>query len=395
MSHAALPALRVAMFGSLPPDRGISAYCMECASAVGQRSVVEFIGFARLYPSWLYPGGDLQPDATFPQPDPSRIRARRRLRWYNPLTWLWEGLTCPGDLLHVQFWSAFQLPIQLTVMSMFRLRFKPVVLTLHNLSSHRAGGRWFDLGVRCLLRLADGAIVHSEELRRTAMARFGLPAERVFSVPPGRMGVFRQREWSQLESRRKLGLGERDRVVLLFGAIRGYKGLDTLIEAMATVAREAPQAVLLVAGKLWEPWAPYANLIERHGLQDRVKCRLEYIPTDQVQDLLAACDVAALPYRHFEAQSGVALAALDFARPLVVTSVGGLPELAPQGSLVVPPDDPAALAQALTAVLTNDDLRERLAAGAAQAAAEHSWEAAAAATWKVYEQLTGVQGHAK
>lgn len=377
---------RVAMFGSLPPDRGISAYCLECATAIGRTAAVEFMGFRSLYPSLLYPGGGLRPDATFPPLDPAYVRARRRLTWYNPLTWLAEGLTCPGDLLHVQSWSVFQWPIQLAVMALFRLRGKACVLTLHNLSSHRARSRPFEFCLRTLTWFADSVIVHSPKLRETAIARLGLPAERVFSVPPGRFELFRDAGLSPASARQRLGLPADVPVVLLFGAIRGYKGVATLLTAMAEVRRSLPAARLLIAGKLWEPWEPYERQIKALGLDDGVDLHLDYVPTAEVKYYFTACDVVALPYQRFEAQSGVGMAALDFARPLVASDIGGLAELAPAGSILTPPGDAPALAQALLAVLQDAELWARLANGVQQAAGQYTWKANAEQTWQIYRQ---------
>lgn len=378
---------RVAMFGSLPPDRGISAYCLEFATAVGRTSCVEFMGFHSLYPRLLYPGGGLRPDATFPPVDPTRIHARRRLAWYNPLTWLWEGLACPGDLLHVQFWSVFQAPIQWVVMALFRLRGKKCVLTLHNLSSHRDRSRPFEFCIRCLTRLADAVIVHAPALRETAIQRLPVPAERVYCVPPGRFELFRDLDVSRDEARRRLKLPADAPVVLLFGALRAYKGLATLLAAMPQVRRELPQVRLLVAGKLWEPWTPYQSLIDSLGLADCVDLHLDYVPTAEVKYFFSACDVVALPYHRFEAQSGVAMAALDFSRPLVVSEVGGLAELAPAGSMLVPPGNAPALAEALLRVLRDAELRQKLQAGVNEAARHYTWDVAAEQTWEVYRQV--------
>ncbi len=374
------------MFGSLPPDRGISAYCLELAHALGAVSCVEFMGFHSLYPRRLYPGGGLRPDETFPSIDPARVHARRRLAWYNPLSWLWEGLTCPGDLLHVQFWSVFQWPIQLTVMALFRLRGKPCVLTLHNLSSHRARSWSFEWCLRRLVALADSVIVHSEALREVAKSRFQLPAERVTCIPPGRFELFRDQELSQVEARKLLSLPAESPVVLLFGAIRAYKGLATLLKALPAVRRQAPRVRLLVAGKLWEPWTPYQKLIDTLGLGDCVDLHLDYVPTDEVKLFFTACDVVALPYQRFEAQSGVAMAALDFSRPLVASRVGGLAELAPAGSLLVPPGDVPALAEAIIQVLTDQSLHRQLQAGVQSAARRYTWATAAEQTWSVYRR---------
>jgi glycosyltransferase involved in cell wall biosynthesis len=172
--------------------------------------------------------------------------------------------------------------------------------------------------------------------------------------------------------------------LLFFGRMSHYKGLDVLLDAMSAVWTALPDATLVVAG---------AGDIEPHAaLSDpRVTVRNEHVPEDAIPDLMHATRCLVLPYRQ-ASQSGVGSRAKPYGRPLVVTELGGLPELVSDGSgLVVPPEDPERLAEAILSLLTDRALAERLgAAGAATAERETSWAVVAERTLEAYREHLGV-----
>jgi glycosyltransferase involved in cell wall biosynthesis len=172
--------------------------------------------------------------------------------------------------------------------------------------------------------------------------------------------------------------------LLFFGRMSYYKGLDVLLDAMSAVWTAFPDATLVVAG---------AGDIEPHpALSDpRVTVRNEHVPEDAIPGLMHAARCLVLPYRQ-ASQSGVGSRAKPYARPLVVTDVGGLPELVSDGSgLVVPSEDPARLAEAVVSVLSDHALAERLgAAAAATAEREGSWTVVAERTLEAYREHLGV-----
>ena len=145
-----------------------------------------------------------------------------------------------------------------------------------------------------------------------------------------------------------MGFTPRHKVILLFGAIRPYKGLDTALKALGRISSKCPELRILIAGKLWENWEPYRELIQKLGIERHIFTCLEYIPAGEVYRFFTAADLVVCPYRHFDSQSGVASTAVAFRKPLIVTDVGGLPDLVADGRFVVPPDDAAALAKAIT-----------------------------------------------
>lgn len=174
------------------------------------------------------------------------------------------------------------------------------------------------------------------------------------------------------------------RSLLFFGLLRDYKGLDVLVRAL----RDVPDARLVVAGDVLDPVEPTRELARKLGLGDRIDWRLGFVPDAEVADLMREASAVVLPYRQADS-SGVLAAALGHGRPAVVSDVGSLGETVNEfeAGRVVAPDDPAALAAACRELLDDRDALARAAAGARRAARELTWDAAAEAHERVYEEL--------
>jgi glycosyltransferase involved in cell wall biosynthesis len=373
--------LRVVMLGSWPPLPGISSYVHSLVGALASQASVRVLTFCHMYPTFLYPGGVPPEDHTFP-PDPAAVVVERSLRWYHPLGWIARGLRTPADVVHVQFWSVPIAPVWWVLMVLFRLRRIPIVLTVHNLAGHESK-RMFGWWTRLLVSQADAVITHLPEVPPTFDAlcrrRRGRSPD---YVPHGPLDLYQVR---RKPARSLLPAGARG--VLFFGSIRPYKGLDVLIEAFDHVADQIPDAWLVIAGRPWEPWDRYAELLRTRSWKDRVVLKLDYVPTDEVADYFEACALVVAPYREFHSQSGVGLSAVGMGKPLLVTRVGGLPELQPLAEYVVSAGNPEELGRALRRALTQPGELDRLRQVAERVAGLMSWEVAGQETMKIYRGL--------
>jgi glycosyltransferase involved in cell wall biosynthesis len=373
----------VTVIGSLPPVKGVSAYTAGLLDALDRRGdlQVDFVGFRSIYPRWFYPGG--RPDEPSARPPLFLgVKLRAALRWYNPLSWAWAALRMRGQVVHAQWWSYALAPVYATLLGIARLRGKRVVMTAHNVHPHERG-LIQRLANRAVFRFAHSYVVHSEANKIALVRMLRCSPARVSVLPHGvletpRTGISRR------EARLKLGIDGGARVALCFGNIRPYKGVDVLIRAFAHVAGDDPRALLVIAGQPWGDWAPYQRLIDELNLGDRVLLRLEYLPANEIEPYFVAADAVVLPYTRFDAQSGAGMRALPFGRPLIVTRTGGLPDLVLDPNAVVPPSDPDPLAAAISRVLRDEALRDRMSVDSLTLAASMGWDAIAERTVAIY-----------
>jgi glycosyltransferase involved in cell wall biosynthesis len=179
-----------------------------------------------------------------------------------------------------------------------------------------------------------------------------------------------------------LGLPETAGYLLFFGFIRAYKGLDIMLEAFADARVAALPVKLIIAGEFYEDAAPYNALIQRHNLEDRIVRATDFIPNEKVVDYFCAADLVVQPYKD-ATQSGVSQIAYHFERPMLVTDVGGLAELIPNGVVgyVVPPT-----AEAIATAIVDFYAQQRetaFAKGVREQKAQFSWPVMVAALKEV------------
>lgn len=281
--------------------------------------------------------------------------------------------------------------IGLVYLILLRLTGVPVAVTAHVVTAHERT-RVQDAVHRCIHRLSPLVIAHSEYDRRRLIEEFAVDPGRVRVIAHGEYGFFGHgaEPVGRETARRKLGLGPRDEVALFFGYIREYKGLDVLLDAWPAVAEARPGARLVVAGDPVRLDTARRDALLAAATRVGAVHRFGYVPFSDVTTYFAAADVLVLPYRHIS-QSGVLFLALSQGLPVVATRVGALPEVLCDGEsgLLVPPESPAALSQALVRLFGDADLRWRLAAGSRAVAARHTWPSIAEQTESAFEGFVG------
>jgi glycosyltransferase involved in cell wall biosynthesis len=209
-------------------------------------------------------------------------------------------------------------------------------------------------------------------------------------IAHGPLGLFKS---GSQNFRQVRGISENEKVILFFGNIRPYKGLDVLLEAVSTIKEKSSLSLkLVIAGSVWESWDRYERLIQMLGLKNEVIQILGYVPAGYVGSLFSAADLVVLPYRHFDSQSGVGAAAIAFNIPMIVTDSGGLPDLISDPACVVPCGDPDTLAERILAVLSDDRLYQKLKNDAAKIENAMSWEHIANQTISLYDRIQMKKG---
>ena len=349
-----MPRVKVAIVGPVFPFRAGIAYC---TTRLAEELGADVVSFSRQFPKRFYPGGD-DVDPTLP-----RAKADFIIDVINPLTWLRAGWRLRRyDAVIFVWWVWLFAPAYLTMIAMLRRRTR-VILQCHNVGDKEpaAWKRWLTNRV---LRRGDALVVHAQSEAREAWTRSGgrqvvktfLPVHELGGAIP-----------SRADARETLGITAQN-VALFFGHVRPFKGLDIALRAWREIKTDV---LLVVAGEAWwEKAAEYEALAD--AVKDHVRFDFRFIPDSEIATFFAAADVVLAPYR-IEAQSGVALTAFHFARPVIATTVGGLPEIIDgNNGILIPPEDPSPLANAVDEFFMSRD-RAAMERAAAASARRYSW----------------------
>jgi glycosyltransferase involved in cell wall biosynthesis len=224
-------------------------------------------------------------------------------------------------------------------------------------------------------------LVHGERLRETMISDYRQPSSKVKSIPigPHNIDAFRMYE--------REGIEEDGNVVLFFGRILEYKGLEYLIKAEPYITRQVPDAKIVIAGS-GDDFKKYEGLMAH---KDRFEVIHHYISYKEGAELFQRASVVALPYIE-ASQSGVVSTAYGFKKPVIVTDVGSIPEVVDDGEtgLIVPPRDPEALAKAIVKLLKDKKLRKRMGEnGFTKLNTDLSWDNVIRQTLLIYKSALG------
>lgn len=363
--------MKVLLFGPAYPLRGGMAHFIALlyTELTRRGHDVEIVNFTRQYPSLLFPGKTQQESGEPGLPVPSTPL----IDSVNPFNWVLNGLRLRGrkaDLVISTYWLPFFGPSTGTLHALLRWGTRTKALTiLHNLIPHerRPGDVVF---TRFLSWFTDLWIAQSASVEKELTAF--VPGARYRRVSLPMFSLFKERVPKE-EAKRVLGITD-ERVVLFFGYIRPYKGLHVLIDAMRVLTKRM-KVRLLVCGEFYGDEEKYRAHMTEAGIDGVTTVHSDYVPNERVHLYFSAADVVVQPYVS-ATQSAIAQMAYFFSSPIIATSVGALPEVVIDGvsGLIVPPNDPEALAAAMERFYT-EKMEERLTAGAAQERKKYTWEA--------------------
>ena len=317
--------MKITILGPAHPYRGGLASIMETMAREYQSRghEVRIYTFTVQYPSLLFPGKTQYVDT----PAPNDLHIERVMNTVNPLNWISLGLRLKReapDIILMKYWTPFMAPCFGTVARIARQNGKTKVLCqIDNVEPHehhiidRPCNKYYLGGV-------DGFVYMSEQVHSELKAYTTAPA--IFSPHPmfENFGMATGRE----EACQKIGLDPTEQYTLFFGLIRDYKGLDMLLKAWKSWNPENRK--LLIAGEFYTSREKYLSLIEQLDLKDRVVLHDHFIADEDVRYYFSASDCLVLPYRS-ATQSGVTQIAYNFSLPMLITNVGGLPEIVPDG----------------------------------------------------------------
>ena len=376
----------VTMVGTITTTRGISMYCDELAVALSEIMPIQVIGFRELYPRIIFPIDRRKAEKRLSVRLPGKLY-EEILCFSKPKTWFQAALNIRGNILHLQWWSMPLLLIYLAIIFISKLRKKIVITTIHNVLPHELKYFGF-LANKLIITFSDHLIVHSEENKSSLHRLYNIPESIISVVPHGLLTPVKGNgSDNEIQIRKQLGITEDAFVILFLGHIRRYKGLDDLIKAFSMINNPDRKWHLLIAGQPWENWDYYERLIQEYGIQESVSKILEYVPENRIEFLFHESDLVVLPYREFDAQSGVALMALKHNKPMIVTDVGGLPEVVLDKRAIAKAGDPKSLADTISSVINDEQLISKLKEDGIAVSNLYAWSKIAMKTVQIYNHL--------
>ena len=371
--------MKIVILGPAYPYRGGLASIMHTMAREYQQRghEVKIYTFSVQYPSILFPGKTQYVDG----PAPADLHIERVMNTVNPLNWISLGLRLKRerpDMVLMKYWTPFMAPCFGTIARIARTNgVTKFVCQIDNVEPHES----HIIDKPCnyyYLRGVDGFVYMSEQVHRELKSYTSAPA--IFSPHPmfENFGTAIDRT----EACRRIGVDAEQDYTLFFGLIRDYKGLDMLLRAWAKWMPDGRK--LLVAGEFYTSRESYVALIDELGLKDRVVLHDRFIADEDVCCYFSVADSLVLPYRS-ATQSGVTQIAYNFSLPMLVTNVGGLPEIVPDGvvGLVCEPTADGIL-QGLQRIYA-DGVLSQLKANFATERKRFSWSAMCDKLLEVYE----------
>lgn len=338
--------MKIVIVGTSHPYRGgIAAFTDRLATEFVKEDIdIEVVTFKLQYPSFLFPGKTQFSDAKAPEDLP----IERKVNSINPLNWVKVGKEIRKknpDLVIFTYWMSFFAPCFGKIARVIkRNRQTKCIGLIHNMIPHEKS-LLDKLLPPYFIKSMDGFVALSKSVLDDVKTLDNQEKPKCFVPHPlyDHFGEIMERD----EAIKHLNLDANYHYMLFFGLVRAYKGLDLLIDAFANDRLRNYPVKVIVAGEFYDDPKPYFEQIEKLGLQDNIIIVNQYISDEDVKYYFNGSDIIVQPYKS-ATQSGVTQVAYHFEKPMLVTNVGGLGEIIPNGKVgyVVEPN-PSSIADAL------------------------------------------------
>ncbi len=300
----------------------------------GEGNSVTIYTFSLQYPSFLFPGtSQYSTEAA-----PTGLNIQVKVNSVNPFNWIKVGRELKRmkpDIIIVRYWLPFMGPCLGTILRIARQNHRTKIICIADNvipHEHRLGDKPF---TTYFVKPVDAFITMSDKVSCDLKTFTQKPAVQTLHPLYDNFGEPLSKE----EARRHLNIQTDGKLILFFGFIRKYKGLDLLLDAISILKQKNTEVHLLIAGEFYNNKEEYEAQILKLGIQDSLILRTHFIPDSEVRYYFSAADFVIQPYRN-ATQSGVTPLAYHFEKPMLVTNVGGLPAMVPDGKvgLIAEPD---------------------------------------------------------
>ncbi len=342
---------KIFIIGPAYPLRGGLATFDElfCSAFNEQGHQCEIISYSLQYPNFLFPGSTQFDTSGIA---PKHLKIHTLINSVNPLSWLKTARFIKQekpDFIVFRFWIPFMGPALGSIARMVRKSGIKVLAITDNVIPHekRIGDAAF---AKYFIKGCDGFITMSKAVMKD-LEKFTSTTHKKYVLHP--LYTSFGEKLNKSDARKALGIKNDVNLVLFFGLIRKYKGLDMLLDAFNELKKNST-ITLLIAGEFYEDKQPYLDLIETYQIQNQVILHAKFIANEDVKLYFSAADLVALPYRT-ATQSGVTQVSFHFEVPTLVTNVGGLGEIIPhqKAGYVVEPNGKA-IAESIQDYFTNN-----------------------------------------
>ncbi len=360
--------MRIAFLSPFYPFRGgIAQFGDSLYLGLAAQNEVKAFSFTRQYPGLLFPGKTQYVSES----DLDRnIPVTRILDSINPFTWYKtakEIIKFNPDVVLISYWMPFFAPAFGKIAGLLQKKGIKVIGLMHNVIAHEK--RFGDEALtKYFFNKCDGFVLLNKSSEKDLLelkpdAKYIIHSHPLYDHYGSRI--------AQDEAKEKLKIPLNKKVILFFGFIRDYKGLDLLIESMKDLDDEY---LLLIAGEVYGDFRKYDELIDSLGIRNKINLQVRYIPETEIPVFFSAADVCVLPYRT-ATQSGIVGIAYHFDLPVIVTNVGGLAEMVDENKtgLIINQLNPEVITSRLIEYF-NSNLKEHFTPFILEYKKEHSWQ---------------------
>jgi glycosyltransferase involved in cell wall biosynthesis len=327
-----------------------------------------FYTFKKQYFRWLFPGSDdkdhsrnkIAPLAGHGQVADFKITVKRELHPLNLIPWIRAGINARKyDLILLPWWTIFWAPHYLLFLGIVKSSKSKIIFLCHNVEEHE-GNRLKRMLTKIVLKSGDGFVLHSLEERNKLFKLLEKKCSSVVSPHPV-YNVFDYNRYTRSISRQKLDISHSRKVILFFGFIRRYKGLQYLLRALPIIKEFDPDILLLIVGEIWGRdiyREEILHMIKKLKIENNIRFINQYIPNEDVEIYFKASDFTVLPYTEGTG-SGILQVCYGMNKPVVATAIGTFKEVIKNGKtgLTVPPGDENKLAEAIIYMYESDCIK--------------------------------------